>query len=385
MARRGSGRDLMRHMDHLAYAPTVSATPTEMAGVGLYTLANRNGMVVKIFNCGGIIQSISFPDRQGRSDEVTLGFATLADYEAYSPAAYPGNTTGAGVYFGALIGRYANRIAGGELTIGGLGYQVPVNNGRNALHGGTVGFDRKIWTPATSSGPGTVSLQLTYVSVDGEMGFPGTLTTIATYTLDNENRLTLTFHATTTADTVVNLTGHTYWNLAGEFSGSVYGQMLYINANKFTPVDSALIPTGAIEPVAGTPFDFTKPTAIGQNIDGGSQFGEGNQQLRICKGYDLNWVLNQTSPPSLILAARAWDPSSGRELSIYTTQPGLQFYSGNVSTATLVGTSRHRQSDGFALETQHFPDAPNRPNFPSTLLRPGQIYSQTSVYQLSNT
>ena len=199
---------------------------------------------------------------------------------------------------------------------------------RARLHGGTVGFDRKVWTPATSSGPGTVSLKLTYVSVDGEMGFPGTLTTIATYTLDNENRLTLTFHATTTADTVVNLTSHTYWNLAGEFSGSVYGQMLYINANSFTPVDSALLPTGAIEPVAGTPFDFTKPTAIGQNIDGGPQFGErDNQELRICKGYDLNWVLNQTSPPSLILAARAWDPSSGRELSVLhdPTRPPVLF------------------------------------------------------------
>ena len=373
-------------MDHFSYAPTVSAAPTEMTGVNLYTLANRNGMVVKIFNYGGTIKSISFPDRQGRSDEVTLGFATLAEYEAYSPSPHRGNTTGAGVYFGALIGRYANRIARGELTVGGLRYQVPVNNGENALHGGTGGFDRQVWAPAVSSGPGTVSLKLTYVSVDGEMGFPGTLTTIATYTLDNENRLTLTFHATTTADTVVNLTGHTYWNLAGEFSGAVTDQMLYINANSFTPVDSALIPTGVIEPVAGTPFDFTKPTAISQNIDGGSQFSErDNQQLRICKGYDLNWVLNQTSPPSLILAARAWDPASGRELSIYTTQPGLQFYAGNVSTATLVGSSGHRQSDGFALETQHFPDSPNRPNFPSTVLRPGQIYRQTSVYQLSNT
>ncbi len=373
-------------MDHLSYPPTLSATPTEMAGVSLYTLANRNGMVVKIFNYGGIVQSISFPDRHGRSDEVTLGFGTLADYETYSPAAHPGNTTGAGAYYGALIGRYANRIARGELAIGGLSYQVPVNNGENALHGGTVGFDRKVWAPATSSDPGTVSLQLAYVSTDGEMGFPGTLTTNTTYTLDNANRLTLTFHATATAETVINLTNHTYWNLAGEFSGSVYGQMLYINADNFTPVDSALIPTGTIDTVAGTPFDFTRPTAIGQNIDGGPRFSDrDNQQLQICKGYDLNWALNQTSPPSLVLAARAWDPSSGRELSIYTTQPGLQFYSGNVSTATLVGTSGHRQSDGFALETQHFPDSPNRPNFPSTVLRPGQIYSQTSVYQLSNT
>jgi aldose 1-epimerase len=373
-------------MDHLSYPPTISVTPTEKAGVNLHVLANRNGMVVKIFNYGGIIQSISFPDRRGRSDEVTLGFSTLSDYEAYSPSAYPGYTTGAGVYFGALIGRYANRISRGELTIGGLTYRIPVNNGVNALHGGTIGFDRKVWTATTSSGPGTVSLQLTYVSGAGEMGFPGTLTTTASYTLDNENRLTLTFHATTTADTVVNLTNHTYWNLAGEFSGSVYRQMLYINADNFTPVDSTLVPTGTIEQVKGTPFDFTRPTEIGRNIDGGSLFSDGaNEQLRICEGYDLNWVLNQTRPPSLILAARAWDPSSGRELSIYTTQPGLQFYTGNVSTAKPVGPSGHRQSDGFALETQHFPDSPNRSNFPSTMLRAGQIYSQTSIYQLSNT
>ena len=373
-------------MDSFSSAPTISTAPTEMTGVNRYTLTNCNGMVVRIFNYGGIIQSISFPDRHGRSDEVTLGFPTLADYESYSPAAYDGNTTGAGVYFGALIGRYANRIALGEFTLSGAKYQVPVNNGVNALHGGTIGFDRKVWTPATSSGPGTVSLRLTYVSVAGEMGFPGTLTTTATYTLDNENRLTLTFHATTTAETVVNLANHTYWNLAGEFSGSVYGQMLHINANGFTPVDSTLVPTGVVEPVARTPFDFTKPTPIGQNIDGGSQFSAAdNQQLLICKGYDLNWALNQTSPPSLILAARASDPSSGRELSIYTTQPGLQFYSGNLSAATLVGTSRHRQSDGFALETQHFPNSPNQPTFPSTVLTPGQIYRETSVYQLSNT
>ena len=371
-------------MDQPLSAPTIVEEATETTGVNLYTLTNGNRMVVKIFNYGGIIQSISFPDRHGHSASVTLGFPTLADYEAYGPAPYAGNSTGAGVYFGALIGRYANRIARGELTLNGAKCQVPVNNGVNALHGGTVGFDQKVWTPVTSSGPETVSLRLTYVSQDGEMGFPGTLTTVATYTLDNENRLALTFHATTTADTVVNLTNHTYWNLAGEFSGSVYAQTLHINADGFTPVDSTLIPTGVIEPVVGTPFDFTSPTAIGRNIDGGSRFSAGdNRQLSICKGYDLNWVLRQTDSPSLVLAARAWDPSSGRELSIYTTQPGLHFYSCHASHAKPVGTGGHRQSDGFALETQHFPNSPNQPNFPSTVVTPGQIYSQTSVYQLA--
>jgi len=381
-------REQLTHQTgHACSAPTISAAPAEMPGVNLYTLTNCNEMVVRIFNYGGIIQSISFPDRRGRSADVTLGFPTLADYEAYNPAAYAGNTTGAGVYFGALIGRYANRIALGEFMLDGVKYQAPVNDGVNTLHGGTIGFDRRVWMPATSSGPDTVSLRLTCVSMAGEMGFPGTLTTVASYTLDNENRLTLTFHATTTADTVVNLTNHTYWNLAGESSGTVYGQMLHINANSFTPVDSTLIPTGVIEPVAGTPFDFTRPTAIGQNINGGPQFSDAdNQQLLTCRGYDLNWVLNQTSPSSLILAARAWDPLSGRELSIYTTQPGLQFYSGNFLTGALVGAGGHiyRQSDGFALETQHFPNSPNQPGFPSTELTPDQTYSQTSVYQLSN-
>jgi len=359
-----------------------------MEGVNLYTLANRNNMVVKIFNFGGIIQSISFPDRHGESADITLGFPTLADYEAYSPSAYAGHLTGFGVYFGALIGRYANRIADGEFTLDGTRYRVPVNNGAHALHGGTVGFDRRIWSPETSSDPGAVSLQLTYVSMAGEMGFPGMLTTIATYTLDNDNRLSLSFEATTTAHTVVDLTNHTYWNLAGESSGTVYDQVLHINADGFTPVDSKLIPTGEIEPVVGTPFDFSRPTAIGQNINGGPRFSAAdNQQLLTCHGYDMNWVLNKPGSTPLNLAAQAWDHQSGRQLSIYTTQPGLQFYSGNFATATLVGTSGHiyRQGAGFALETQHFPNSPNQPEFPSTELSPGRTYTQTSVFQLSVT
>jgi aldose 1-epimerase len=367
--------------------PTISAVPTGTEGVNLYTLSNENRMVVRIFNYGGIVQSISFPDHLGHPSEVTLGFATLADYQCYNPAPHEGVPTGAGVYFGALIGRFANRISGGEFTLGGAGFKVPGNIGATALHGGTTGFDRKLWTPLTSSDDDTVSLRLSYVSVAGEMGFPGTLSTVATYTLDNENRLALNFSATTTKDTVVNLTSHMYWNLAGEASGTVYDQLLYLNADSYTPVDATLVPTGAIEPVAGTPFDFRRPTPIGQNLLGGSQFSApDNDQLQICQGYDHNFVLNQTSPPSLILAARAFDPSNRRELSIFTTEPGVQFYSGNFLNGALVGTSGHpyRQSSGFALETQHFPDSPNRPAFPSTVLRPGESFSQTSVYQLSN-
>ncbi len=366
--------------------PTISEIPTGRDGVSLYTLANDNEMVVEIFNHGGIIHSISFPDHRGLVAGITLGFPSLQDYMAYNPAPHAGLSSGAGVYFGALVGRYANRIAHGALSLGGTSYQVPVNNGVNALHGGTIGFDQKIWVPETSSGPESVSLQLTYVSVEGEMGFPGQLTTVATYTLDNENRLVLTFRATTTADTVVNLTNHTYWNLAGEAAGTVHDQILYLNADGFTPVDATLIPTGKIEPVTGTPFDFTRPTAIGENLGGGPRFSDSdNKQLLRCRGYDHNWVLNQTRPASLILAARAFDPSSRRELSIFTTEPGIQFYSGNFPGGTLKGTSgrSYPQNAGFALETQHFPDSPNRAEFPSTVLRPGESFSQTTVYGLA--
>ncbi|MCU1494192.1 MAG: galactose-epimerase [Acidimicrobiaceae bacterium] len=376
------------HPDHHGHdnggaPPTITSSPvgTVHGGqVNEYTLTNANGMTVKIFNYGGIIQSITFPDRSGNPADLVLGFPTLQDYVNEDPAANPNNPGSAGVYFGALIGRYANRIAAGKFTLDGTSYQVPINNGPNALHGGTIGFDQKVWTPTVLQSDRTAALQLEYVSPNGEMGFPGTLDTIATYTLDNDNRLTLTFHATTDAPTVVNLTNHTYWNLAGESSGTVYDQKLWINADSYTPVNLVQIPTGQISPVAGTPFDFTSPTPIGQNIN------VDNPQLLIGQGYDLNWVLNKPAPDSLSLAARAWDPSSGRELSVYTTQPGLQFYSGNFLAGTLVGISGHiyRQSDGFALETQHFPDSPNVPSFPSTELDPGQVYSQTTVFKLSN-
>ena len=357
-----------------------------MDGVSLYTLANADKMVVKIFNYGGIVQSVSFPDSRGNSSEITLGLASLADYVAYNPAPSSGHETGAGLYFGAIVGRYANRIARGELTVAGRRHEVPVNDGPNALHGGPIGFDQKIWAAEASSGPDNVSLRLSCVSDAEEMGFPGTLSTVATYSLDDENRLELSFSATTSADTVVNLTNHSYWNLAGEDSGPVYDQVLYINAGSFTPVDETLIPTGATEPVAGTPFDFTTPRAIGERLCGGAHFSRAdNEQLRRCHGYDHNWVLNQTSPASLVLAARASDPTSGRELSVHTTQPGLQFYSGNFLTGSVAGTSGrlYRQSAGFALETQHFPDSPNQPGFPTTELHAGETYEERTVFQLS--
>jgi aldose 1-epimerase len=356
--------------------PTISRElfgQVDGANVYRYTLADSHGMAVKILTYGGIIQSLTVPDRWGHESNVVLGFPDLATYVAdNSPVA------GGGVYFGALIGRYANRIAKGTFTLDGVTYHLPVNNNGNSLHGGTVGFNEKVWTPVVEDSHDSVGLRLTYVSPNGEMGYPGTLTTVATYTLDDANRLTLHFDASTDAPTVVNLTNHSYWNLAGEGSGNIYDQQLLINASHYTPTDSTQIPTGQIAPVAGTPFDFTKPAAIGARIN------TNNPQLLIGQGYDHNWVLDKPSPNALSLAARATDPASGRTLAIYTTQPGIQFYSGNFLTGTLVGTSGHiyRQSYGFALETQHFPDSPNEPSFPTTVLRPGQTYDQTTVYQL---
>jgi aldose 1-epimerase len=361
---------------HHDAAPTISKAAFGQAdgvNVDRYTLANGHGMTVRILTYGGIIQSLTVPDRKGHLSDVVLGFPTVADYVKFnSPAA------GGGVYFGALVGRYANRIAKGTFTLDGVTYHVPINNNGNSLHGGTSGFDQKVWSAKVLHGNGTVSLQLTDVSPNGEEGYPGKLTTVATYTLDNANRLSLNFKATTDAPTVVNLTNHTYWNLAGEASGVIDNQRLQINADKFTPTDSTQIPTGALEPVRGTAMDFTRPMAIGARIN------ENDPQLLTGQGYDLNWVLNRPNNTALVTAAKANDPESGRTLAIATTQPGIQFYSGNFLTGTLVGTSGHayRQSDGFALETQHFPDSPNQPSFPTTVLRPGQTYNQTTVWQL---
>jgi aldose 1-epimerase len=357
-------------------SPTITKEPfgtVDGTQVYRYTLTNARHMRVRILTYGGIVSSIDVPDRHGQSANVVLGFPTLQDYVTKnSPEA------GGGVYFGALIGRYANRIAKGTFTLDGHTYHVPINNNGNSLHGGLVGFNMHVWTPVTvHRGHDSVSLSLRLVSPDGDQGYPGTLATTATYSLDDANRLGLHFTATTDSPTVVNLTNHTYWNLAGESSGDVYRQRLTLNADRYTPTDSTQIPTGQIVPVKGTPFDFTRPTAIGARIN------KSHPQLLIGQGYDHNWVLNRQGN-GLSLAAHASDPASGRTLTIYTTQPGIQFYSGNFLTGTLVGTSGHtyRQSYGFALETQHYPDSPNHPNFPSTVLRPGQTYDQTTVYQL---
>ncbi|MDQ3785100.1 MAG: galactose mutarotase [Actinomycetota bacterium] len=334
--------------------------------VHLYKLTNSHCMRVKIITYGGIIQALSVPNRNGRSRNVALGFSSLNDYvEQNDP------------YFGAIIGRYANRIANGKFKLDGVTYHLPVNNDPNTLHGGPKGFHTKVWDAQPVQDANSVGLELSYTSRDGEQGFPGRLETEVRYTLTENNALRMHYLATTSKPTVVNLTNHSYFNLGGEGTGTIYNHNLKINANHYTPVDSTLIPTGRIAPVAGTPFDFRTPKAVGARIR------DSHRQLLIGRGYDHNYVLKGGG--GLKPAARLTDPKSGRVLHILTTEPGIQFYSGNFLDGTLVGTSGHtyRQSDGLALETQHYPDSPNQRNFPSTVLRPNESYDTTTVFRFS--
>ena len=352
--------------------PTISKQRWGAVGgqpVDLYTLTNSRRMRVRISNYGGIIQSIRVPDRRGRMANVALGFDNVGDYVSGSP------------YFGCITGRYANRIAEGKFTLDGVEHQLAINNEPNHLHGGDVGFDKRIWAATEVRRGNRVGLRLTYTSPAGEENYPGTLETEVTYTLTNRNEIQMDYHATTDAPTIVNLTNHSYFNLAGEGSGTIAGHRLQLNANRYTPVDPTLIPTGERARVRGTPFDFTTATAIGERIR------SSHRQIVIGQGYDHNFVLNRPSPQndSMIRAARVSEPRSGRVLKIFTTEPGIQFYSGNFLDGTLVGTSGnvYRQTDGFALETQHFPDSPNQPDFPSTVLRPGEEYETATVYRFS--
>jgi len=349
---------------------TKEAWGTTAGGIAVdrYTLTN-NGMRVRILTFGGVLQSIESPDRHGRPANVVLGFNNLADYEAKSP------------YFGCITGRYANRIALGKFTLDGVAYQLPINNAPNSLHGGTVGFDKHVWAATPLHSRDGVGLRLRFTSPDGDQGYPGEMHATVTYTLTREHAIRMEYEATTSKPTIVNLTNHTYWNLAGEGSGTIDGQRLTLNASNYTPVDPTLIPTGAIAPVAGTPMDFRHATAIG------ARNRDGFEQLVIGRGYDHNWVLDRrdNTYTRLEIAARAADPASGRQLTVLTTEPGIQFYGGNFLDGTLVGTGgrMYRQGDGFALETQHYPDSPNHANFPSTVLRPGQTYRTTTVYQFN--
>lgn len=333
-----------------------------------YTLDNGRGMRVRILNYGGIIQSIDVPDRDGTAGNVVLGFPDLDGYL--------NNTGDAKTYFGAIIGRYGNRIAKGAFSLNGARHQIPVNNNGNSLHGGTAGFDSKVWQATPANASDSVGLKLEYVSPAGEMGYPGALTTTVTYTVDRENQLRIDYHATTDAPTVVNLTNHSYFNLAGEDALNIYDQKLTINADSYTPTDSTQIPTGQITPVKDTPFDFTSPTPIGARITAN------DPQLLLAHGYDHNWVINRGNETGLVQAAKAEDPQTGRTLTVSTTEPGVQVYTSNFLEGAFTGTSGHsyRQGAGFAMETQHFPDSPNQPSFPSTTLNPGQSYDSTTVF-----
>jgi aldose 1-epimerase len=342
------------------YGTTADGTAVEE-----YTLTNASGMEVKIITYGGILTSIKVPDRSGNLGNVALGFNTLAEYETKSP------------YFGCITGRYANRIAAGKFSLDGKDYTLPVNDGPNSLHGGVAGFDNRVWTAKVIGD----ALELSYLSPDDEEGYPGNLTATVTYTLTDANELRIDYQATTDAPTVVNLTNHSYFNLAGNGAGSIYDHILMLNADRYTPVDATLIPTGELAPVAGTPFDFRAPKAIGPGQR------SAHEQIVRARGYDHNWVLNRASfeDTSLLLAARMVEPTTGRVMEVWTTEPGIQFYAGNFLDGTLVGSSGgiYRQSDAFALETQHFPDSPNQPDFPSTVLRPGETYATTTIFKFA--
>ena len=336
--------------------------------VDLYILTNANGMEAAIITYGGTVVSLKAPDRQGRCDDVVLGFDTLREYEEKSP------------YFGCIVGRYANRIADGTFTLDGVTYdQLAVNNGPNHLHGGIRGFDKVVWEAEPFDSPDGPGLKLDYLSSDMEEGYPGNLDVTVTYTLTNENALRIDYRAVTDKPTVCNLTNHSYFNLAGHDTESHYEHQLMINADAFTPVsDEGAIPTGEIRPVTGTPMDFTMPTLIGLRIE------DDDEQLNYGAGYDHNWVLNKQEAGELSLAARAYDAGTGRVMETYTTEPGVQFYSGNyLEGFTGEGGTPYRRRCAFCLETQHFPDSPNHPEFPSTVLRPGETYASTTLYGFS--
>ncbi len=332
--------------------------------VQIYTLTNKAGIEARIMSYGGILVSLKTPDCRGAMADIVLGFDSVDGY-----------LKNPGPYFGALIGRYANRIGQAKFTLDGKQYTVPKNDGANSLHGGTQGFDKRLWTGKILPDGG---LELTYASKDGEEGYPGNLKATVVYRLTDANELRIDYTATTDKDTVVNLTNHSYFNLKGAGSGDILGHLVTIAADRYTPVDAGLIPTGELRAVKGTPFDFQKATAIGARI------GQPDEQLKIGKGYDHNWVLKRKGN-GMELAARVEEPTSGRVLEVLTAQPGLQFYTGNFLDGTIKGKGNlvYGHRTGFAMETQHYPDSPNQPKFPSTELKPGETYKTSTVFRFS--
>jgi aldose 1-epimerase len=353
--------------DKLSISKSPFGKTSDGEKVDLYTLTNATGLVVKITNYGGTVTELWTPDRNGKLGDIVLGFDNIKDYEEKSP------------YFGCLVGRYGNRIANGKFSLDDKEYTLATNNDENHLHGGLIGFDKVVWDAEPIEGDNSVGLKLRYISKDMEEGYPGNLDVNVVYTLTDKDELRIDYKATTDKPTVCNLTNHNYYNLAGQGTTDNSNNMIYLNADKFTPVNKGLIPTGELRPVKGTPFDFTEMTAIGDRID------SDNQQIKYGGGYDHNWVLNKKKADQMSLAAKVYEPKSGRVMTIHTTEPAIQFYSGNFLDGTLTGKQgkvyKHRYA--YCLETHHYPDSPNQPDFPSTTLRPGQTYKTTTVHKFS--
>jgi aldose 1-epimerase len=348
-------------MTHIQKAPF--GHTADGKAVEAYTLTNKNGLEARLMTYGATLVSLKTPDRSGKMADIVLGFDSVDPYVTGVP------------FYGATIGRFANRIANGRFTLGGVAYQLPKNDGPNSLHGGVKGFDKRLWTAVpfeNAKGPGVT---FSYVSADGEEGYPGQMTVHVTYQLRDDNALSITYDATTTKPTPINLTNHSYFNLSGDPNHTILDEVLQIDAAKFTPVNATLIPTGELRAVKGTPFDFRKPTVIGARIN------DKDQQIEYAHGYDDNWVLTKSRPNAMTKAAIVTDPATGREVEVRTTEPGIQFYTGNFMNGKPAGTGTvYQYRTGLTLETQHFPDSPNQPAFPSTILKPGQTFKSQTVF-----
>ena len=359
-----------RRAARMNQAPSIERRPfgrlADGTAVEIYTLRNRRGVEAEITNYGGAVVSLRVPDARGRAEDVVLGYDGPEGYEADT------------AYFGALIGRFANRIARGRFRLGGRVYQLATNNDQNHLHGGVRGFNKVVWRARPLRRRAAAALELTYLSRHGEEGYPGNLSVRVVYALTDADELRIEYSATTDRATVVNLTHHSYFNLRGHGAGDILGHRLRLNADRFTPVDETLIPTGELAPVRGTPFDFRREEAIGARIN------EPHEQLRRGRGYDHNYVINQRAPGRLTLTAEVYEPTTGRAMEVWTTEPGVQLYTGNFLDGVRgKGGAVYAYRGGFCLEAQHFPDSPNQRAFPPTVLRPGQRYTQTTIYKFS--
>ena len=343
------------------YGKTIDGQP-----VDIYTLTNHKGMTVRITNYGGIVQMLTAPDKNGKYEDVVLGYDSLKSYIEATP------------YFGAIVGRYGNRIADGKFTLDGVEYTLPQNNGKNHLHGGIKGFDKVVWHATPIKNDDAVKLKLDYLSKDGEEGYPGNLKVSVIYTLTDDNALKIEYHATTDKKTVLNLTNHSYFNLTADFTNKILDHELWLNCNKYIPIDSTAIPLGSVESVTGTPFDFTKPKKIGKDIL------DDNLQLKNGIGYDHCMVFTNCDG-TVKLQATVYDEQSGRLMEVYTDQPAVQFYVGNYLDGTNIGKGNipYKYRTGLCLETEHYPDSPNQPQFPSTVLEPGEEYSTTTIYRFT--